>query len=221
VKVNREKVLNRIGDVSISPSLFAWLCDPDCFETMTITEWLGNRVEKLPPPVERRVGEVFVVMEQVIRDGKTIRGNQSGRACPRGGKEVWARAPMNKCERGMAKGEHGVVATNEALLSIYADPSRTKIPERIHLVNFRARHPHKRWPTQGPRTSVGKRESLKTLTSTSLRESRCEFPRRFRLSRYFLPPQSFISFALTEEVPKCPDAGSGCRLYNTRALSSY
>jgi len=68
VKVNREKVLNRIGDVSISPSLFAWLCDPDCFETMTITEWLGYRVEKLPPPVERRVGEVFVVMEQVIRE---------------------------------------------------------------------------------------------------------------------------------------------------------
>jgi len=33
---------------------------------------------------------------------------------------------MNKCERGMAKGEHGVVATNEALVSIYADPEPNK-----------------------------------------------------------------------------------------------
>ena len=35
-----------------------------------------------------------------------------------------------------------------------------------------------------------------------------------------LPPQSVISFALTKEFPKCPDAGFRCRLNNTRAPSS-
>jgi hypothetical protein len=34
------------------------------------------------------------------------------------------------------------------------------------------------------------------LASTPLRESRCEFPRRFRVCRECLPPQSVTSFAL-------------------------
>jgi hypothetical protein len=68
MKIKREKILNRIDGVSMSASLFARLCDPDCFDTMAITEWLGYRMDKLPPRVEKRVGEVFVVMEQVLAE---------------------------------------------------------------------------------------------------------------------------------------------------------
>jgi hypothetical protein len=71
-------------------------------------------------------------------------------------------------------------------------------------------------PSQvSPKTS--KSENAAQLIITKIR---CEFPRRFRPSHYFLPPQSVISFALTEEVPKRPDAGSVCRRDNTGALSS-
>ena len=47
------------------------------------------------------------------------------------------------------------------------------------------------------------------------------FPRRFRLSRYFVPQRSIIGFVLTEEVPKCPDAGNICRRDNTRTPSPF
>jgi len=66
LKIDREKILNRIDGVSMSASHFATLCDPECFYTMAIAEWLGYRLDKLPPRVEKRVSEVFVVMEQVI-----------------------------------------------------------------------------------------------------------------------------------------------------------
>jgi hypothetical protein len=32
-----------------------------------------------------------------------------------------------------------------------------------------------------------------------------------------MPPQPVISFALTKEIPDCPDAGSRCLPYSTRA----
>jgi hypothetical protein len=68
MKINREKILNRIDGVSMSASLFAMLCDPEGFYTMAIKEWLGYRLDKLSPRVEKRVGEVFVVMEQVLEE---------------------------------------------------------------------------------------------------------------------------------------------------------
>ena len=82
------------------------------------------------------------------------------------------------------------------------------ICERLHLrpcsrcgIEYEhiRRFPHKRSPTHGPCTSVGKRGSLKTS-----RQARCDFPRfhpefcgiRAAVSR----PAVYRSFVLTEEV---------------------
>jgi hypothetical protein len=88
MEINREKILNRIDDVSLSPTAFASLCGDDC--SGLVGSWLSHKTDELPAPLKKRVNEVFMVMEQIILEmGKPAEeispgelADEVGKRCP-------------------------------------------------------------------------------------------------------------------------------------------